>query len=573
MVNISLKVLSCRNCGRQFVHPAAIQREYAENGWSEPSLCYECRRERKQQRIRMKEAAENVKTEADKQIERQKNHQKYEEELKFWNIMGLDSIEISSEETLYVVGNGFDMMHGVKSDYYSFRDSLGKNNRVRTTLEEYFTPIDIWADLEDGLAHFDLDKMCSNTRMDDWLDIYDAYNPESGEANFTMAAESAAEPLSIIANDLPKVFRKWVNTLSIGTDCRPLKSLFLDGKGLVLSFNYTEFAEVLYGVNNDHICYIHGCRKNKYGGVPEPLILGHKPGTWGDSAGLEDRKVWRKNPQNRHLVYAAQNIALEIISAYDTDLTKDCREIISKHEDFWSKLEKVKNVVIIGHSMSAVDRDYFLKIYSAINNPKDVKWYIGCHDYLGLNNLKQLISDVGISESQILLFRTDQIKVEFYPHISAATPQKAQIVHAKQKAISEDKKWSLMDKNGEIQIIDLSSGESLLNVSLSAPVSKAVFVSPTILFIISNGIVYIGRLEDNQWGMKCDLQNPNNQSIFNPRLNHIFLEEDIVTFVYNNRIRSYNMQNGMMIKNYAVRDARSRNYTGEDIYGKFDSRV
>ncbi|HHV19544.1 MAG TPA: hypothetical protein GXZ27_12010 [Thermoanaerobacterales bacterium] len=41
------------------------------------------------------------------------------------------------DTTLFVIGNGFDIMHGVPSSYYNFRDTIGKNNILRFTLETY----------------------------------------------------------------------------------------------------------------------------------------------------------------------------------------------------------------------------------------------------------------------------------------------------------------------------------------------------------------------------------------------------------------------------------------------------
>ena len=43
-----------------------------------------------------------------------------------------------NEETLYIIGNGFDLMHGVKSSYYNFRDFLKKRNpELKVQLESY----------------------------------------------------------------------------------------------------------------------------------------------------------------------------------------------------------------------------------------------------------------------------------------------------------------------------------------------------------------------------------------------------------------------------------------------------
>ena len=66
-------------------------------------------------------------------------------------------------------------MHGVRSSYYSSRDSMGKSNPVREALEDYFDVPDLWANLEDSLAHFDLNRMCNGYVMDAQLDIAKAY--------------------------------------------------------------------------------------------------------------------------------------------------------------------------------------------------------------------------------------------------------------------------------------------------------------------------------------------------------------------------------------------------------------
>lgn len=55
--------------------------------------------------------------------------------------------------TLYVIGNGFDMMHGVPSSYYIFRDSLGKKSDLREqfeilNLKEYIWGLNVQTNVE-----------------------------------------------------------------------------------------------------------------------------------------------------------------------------------------------------------------------------------------------------------------------------------------------------------------------------------------------------------------------------------------------------------------------------------------
>ena len=172
---------------------------------------------------------------------------------------------------LYIIGNGFDLMHRTPSSYYSFRDSLGKRNRLRESLEMALTAEDIWADFENSLGSLNLDLMGSRHIVDMWLDDFGIYDDEdAGAAEYYMAVEAAATPIINLVNELQPAFRRWVNSLEAGTNDRPLADLIrTDGK--VLDFNYTEFIETLYGVRD--VCYIHGNRKRK-----GKLILGHRPG-------------------------------------------------------------------------------------------------------------------------------------------------------------------------------------------------------------------------------------------------------------------------------------------------------
>lgn len=65
------------------------------------------------------------------------------------------------------------------------------------------------------------------------------------------AAEMAAAPAMELAVELMDRFTKWINSLQVYTDCRPLKSIIQTGDFLerkFLDFNYTEFIEELYGV-------------------------------------------------------------------------------------------------------------------------------------------------------------------------------------------------------------------------------------------------------------------------------------------------------------------------------------
>ena len=75
--------------------------------------------------------------------------------------------------------------------------------------------------------------------MDSWLEDFGFFSDEDADAaEFYLAVEAVANPISTIANDLQTAFRRWVNKLAVGTRDRPLEGLFTPG-GKVLCFNYT----------------------------------------------------------------------------------------------------------------------------------------------------------------------------------------------------------------------------------------------------------------------------------------------------------------------------------------------
>lgn len=265
-VGYSDKRLFCIECGNEFVISAREQEYFYNLGFVLPKRCRKCRNKRKQEH---KEKIAEIEA-----IEKQKKEEAelYEvlKTLPFSQKKLQDVKVVTPKKTLVIIGNGFDLMHGVPSSYWNFQSTLGKRNELRENLERYLKCEDLWSNLEESLAKIDMGMMLNMVDM--WLDINNAYHPEASVADFQMSIDTAMLPIEIIINQLPKRFRQWVNTLTIDVNKKTLKDLIsVDAK--YLNFNYTEFLETVYGVPNGNVNYIHGCRKNK----KDAIILGHKP--------------------------------------------------------------------------------------------------------------------------------------------------------------------------------------------------------------------------------------------------------------------------------------------------------
>ncbi len=530
--NATVKI--CKDCSRPFILLP----------WQDPkkyTFCPICHKAWRKEQAEKREQEANAKWEE----KHKEETETFEQELRKFDPIELSDIP-SSPNTLYIIGNGFDLMHGVKSSYYDFGKSLKRNDYLRDALEIALTPDDIWADFEESLGKINLDPMASRFLVDMWLETMGFYDGEDSAANFYAAVDAAATPIEAIATDLPPAFRRWVNRLKIGTDDRPLEVL-INPHGKALSFNYTEFIQSLYHV--DEACYIHGCRANKR----DKLILGHRP----DAEILPLSEKHREPRTYRQAVIdVAQDNVLRVIAEYNEDLTKDSREIIEEHREFFDSLSDTTQVVVIGHSLSPVDWDYFKEVQQT--TPK-ASWFFGLHGLRDLNNVQNLTEELKLATYRV--FRTDVIHTAKLPEIEH------QVATAPEKAVTYIGKGVKAVASGKNLTIE-QEGRVVFEIILPAIVRRAVFFGPH-LIVKLNDIhknVLLFSKNGEGWNFIARLKPTQNQDLINRRLQHIYMTNDEITFVYNNRVRAFDLHTGVVSWTKPMQGAKDRPFPGTDIY-------
>ena len=467
-----------------------------------------------------------------------------------------------------MIGNGFDMLHGVRSSYYDFSRTLGKRSSVRFYLEKYLKVDDLWADFEGALGKINIEAMCQPYIIDNFLDINGAYDEDAGAAEIYMSAEMAVEPILSMSTELMDRFRKWIGSLHTNTNDRPLCNVIKDGK--VLNFNYTEFVEDLYGVDAGNICYIHGCRK-KTGRGRQRLILGHIPGANDAAYEFEDDYSAIDNlDEHAQLLYDVQQIALQMVVEADDTLTKKCKEIIQSNQPFFDGLADIRQIVTIGHSLYPVDWDYFAEIIKCNKDRNRMQWFFGCYGNGDLERVQTFINTFGINKDQVAIFRTDTIPVTLLADNKREKP-KANVKHRKVLASSEDEKWEVACEGVKVSIIDRTSNSCSYARTFSAYMSGAVFdCSGMVLLLVARGLgagVFLFRFANGEWQYRGELEPIPHQGVITKRLQKILLRDNRLIFVYNSRIRKYDVETGKLVYNKAVRHAFESE--GEDLTQKF----
>lgn len=264
---------------------------------------------------------------------------------------------------LYVIGNGFDLHHGIPSSYGQFGEFLEKrDSEVYRSVVDYLHAEndDFWSTFEQNLAHLDKDQLLKDASQslvgygaEDWSDAY--------HHDYQYEIQQVVEHLS---SKLVKRFTEWICQLSIpspGTYSRPL--LKLDCDALFFSFNYTSTLAKLYNVPSKNIWHIHGTAQEG------KLVLGH--------AWEEQRNDENYVDSDSIDVRVQQGDA--IVESYFKKTFKPTEKIITDAAENFKMLSDINEIYILGHSLGEVDIPYFQEIIR--NTPIDkVKWKVSYYE-------------------------------------------------------------------------------------------------------------------------------------------------------------------------------------------------
>jgi len=254
------------------------------------------------------------------------------------------------EKTLFIIGNGFDIAHDIKSCYKDYHNWLLQHQYYEfvTYMESLFPTIKdgkllLWKDFEEAIGIYDT------------MQIHMKYF--QGVDSYQYAKETqlkVTERIKPFVDMIPKTLIEWARNI-IGFPCPPIyEGLTQDCK--YLTFNYTLVLERIYGINPENICHIHGCINN------DKIIVGH------------NHKI---NPQDEddnqlNIKMSRRNI-VELMNKNE----KPVMDIIQKNTVFFNSLYDIQRIIVIGHSMAEVDMPYFEEISKHVS--RDCIWHFYWH--------------------------------------------------------------------------------------------------------------------------------------------------------------------------------------------------
>ncbi len=323
-------------------------------------------------------------------------------------------------DKLYIIGNGFDLHHGLRTSYFDFAKCLKENNRnLYDTLENYISypssDKDLWSRFEENLANLDADEILSEHT--DTLPNY--VSDDFRDRDRYVFPDIMDEHHQKLTTGLFEQFEGFIQKVEFPQTSFEYK-IELDKQASFLTFNYTDTLERLYKVERKNIVYLH----NSAFHGSEAIILGHgidpvnfeeKRPEPPDDLDEEDFERWHDQHNDYDYSY---DTGKENLMRYFKDTFKPTSEIIQRHNAFFEGLGSFKEVFVLGHSISSVDLPYFKKIITFVN--QNTKWSVSYYNteekIRHLNTLKTM----GLEEKNINLFElldmqenNKQLKIDF----------------------------------------------------------------------------------------------------------------------------------------------------------------
>lgn len=305
---------------------------------------------------------------------------------------------------LYVIGNGFDLHHNLKTSYYSFAEYLKANNReLYDTLESYVSypnnHNDLWWQFEDNLANLDADEILSeNTdRLPDYA------SDEFRDRDRHVFPDIMQNYLELLTSGLIKSFTEFIQEVEYPESSEEC-IVELDINSLFLTFNYTKTLELLYGINKKKITYIHNSAF--YGS--EDIILGHgiSPENFEedrpeppDDIEPEDYDKWYAENDDWEYSY---DTGKEELWRYFELTFKPTLVTIQNNSLFFKSLKHIESIYILGHSISQIDLPYFVELVKSTN--ENVIWNVSFYNSKEKNKHLETLKSIGVKEGNIKQF-------------------------------------------------------------------------------------------------------------------------------------------------------------------------
>ena len=267
---------------------------------------------------------------------------------------------------LYIIGNGFDLYHKLPTKYEDFHQWLLENHpRFEHNMNHIYGDEnhELWSNFEEALG--------KNKSL---YELHDYFGDKSLPRK-EQQTHAAIEIKKTLDNIRPYL-EEWAKTIEY--ECvRPVLPL---GKGSkYVTFNYTRTLEEVYGIDGeDTVLHIHG-------------MIGQSNIETGFRYGNDDFPIGS----------SLEEISQENIKHELERMKKPTAKIFERCQDFFKDLNQIRNVIVIGHSLSEIDLPYIKYLLLYLPSYPPIKYYYWVHTEKAESEAAELIKELCYQNSDI----------------------------------------------------------------------------------------------------------------------------------------------------------------------------
>lgn len=265
---------------------------------------------------------------------------------------------VTEQNRLYIIGNGFDIHHSISTRYSDFMTWIQKNkdSRIIELMDTFFSEErSFWSEIEIALGEYDeknITEYCEPENEEEFK--YD--HPGQWQAGIE-------DSIPYIFGEAMRKFREtfddWVESINVN---EIEIDFFLSKTSKYLTLNYTETLEKCYGIPLHNVLHIHGSRLDN----EKKYIIGHN-----------NHRDINEPMQDEDILFPYQNAYSSVIETMNGWI-KNPQQRILLNKSFFSELKDIKGVCVIGYSYNEIDMPYLKEILSVIS--PDSCWVLGYHN-------------------------------------------------------------------------------------------------------------------------------------------------------------------------------------------------
>lgn len=278
-------------------------------------------------------------------------------------------------KTLYIIGNGFDLWHGLPTSCGEFYE-FAKN--TLDELENYYSfelhEHEPWHDFENALGAFSWENFF------DFHNEVDIYAEDFRPKEIYGLEDELAEQTDIHVSTVKEAFVGWVNQIDVKLT-QPQMKFIKDSQ--FITFNYTSTLQSVYKIEDDQVFHIHGRAE-----INDDLIFGH-----GENV-VEPLELDDDGEITSSMFSDAEEVARYPLTA----LKKPVKGILKQNKSYFEQLSDVFEILIIGHSLNTIDQPYFRCV---AHNAVNARWKVFCYTEEERDGHVLSLTNCGISQDKI----------------------------------------------------------------------------------------------------------------------------------------------------------------------------